>query len=124
MPSSPLCRDLKLDQQALGGTMVRTLALLALVAAPAAAQQPLRPLPKLGSCPIGYFASGDYCVPSSGRSIRGGIEKVGNSCPIGFFSSGNYCLSSRDSSPEAIHKTGRSCPIGWFSSGDYCLKSR
>ncbi len=112
--------------------MVPTPALLALVAAamatafaaPAAAQQPLRPLPKLGSCPVGYFASGEYCVPSSGRSTRGGIEKVGNSCPVGFFSSGNYCLSGRDSTPEAIHKTGRSCPIGWFSSGDYCLKSR
>jgi hypothetical protein len=112
--------------------MVRTLALLGLVAvaaatttaAPGAAQQPLRPLPKVGSCPIGYFASGDYCMPGGGRSTRGGIEKVGSSCPIGFFASGNYCLSGRDSSPEAIHKTGSSCPIGWFSSGRYCLRSR
>ena len=44
--------------------MVRTLALLGLVAvaaatttaAPVAAQQPLRPLPKVGSCPIGFFS--------------------------------------------------------------------
>jgi hypothetical protein len=88
--------------------MVRTLALLGLVAvaaatataAPVAAQQPLRPLPKVGSCPIGYFASGDYCMPGGSRSTRGGIEKVGSSCPIGFFASGNYCLSGRDSTPR------------------------
>lgn len=90
----------------------------------ALAQQPVRPLPKLGSCPMGYYSSGSYCVPSSSGNVRGAIEKVGGSCPMGFYSSGNYCLSSQSNSREAIQKTGSSCPMGWFSSGNYCLRSR
>jgi hypothetical protein len=89
----------------------------------ALAQQPVRPLPRLGSCPLGYTGSGGYCVPASGRS-RGAIEKSGGSCPLGFSSSGNYCLSNPGSSREAIQKTGNSCPLGWSSSGHYCVKSR
>jgi len=94
-------------------------------AGPAAlAQQPVRPLPKVGGCPLGYYASGSYCVPSTSGNTRGAIEKTGNSCPLGFYASGNYCLSSPSNDREAIQKTGKSCPLGWFSSGSYCLKSR
>ena len=39
------------------------------------AQQPVQPLPKVGSCPLGYYSSGGYCVPSSGGNTRGAIEK-------------------------------------------------
>ena len=53
------------------------------------AQQPVRPLPKAGSCPLGYYSSGSYCVPSTSSNTRGAIEKVGGSCPLGFYSSGN-----------------------------------
>jgi len=60
----------------------------------ALAQQPVRPLPKLGGCPLGYY------------------------------SSGNDCLSSPSNNREAIEKTGKSCPLGWFSSGSYGMKSR
>jgi hypothetical protein len=96
-----------------------------LVSAGAAlAQQPVRPLPKVGGCPLGYYSSGSYYVPSSGGNTRGAIEKNGNSCPLGFYSSGNYCLSSPSNDREAIQKTGKSCPLGWFSSGSYCVKSR
>ena len=95
-----------------------------LLAGSALAQQPVQPLPKVGSCPLGYYSSGSYCVPSSGGNTRGAIEKTGNSCPLGFYSSGNYCLSSPSNDREAIQKTGKSCPLGWFSSGSYCLKSR
>ena len=41
-------------------------ALAALTAGTALAQQPVQPLPKVGSCPLGYYSSGGYCVPSSG----------------------------------------------------------
>lgn len=85
----------------------------------ALAQQPVRPLPKLGSCLAGYYSSGDYCVPSKSGSTRGAIEKSGSGCPVGFYSSGNYCLSSPGNQREAIEKTGNSCPAGWFSSGAY-----
>jgi len=88
------------------------------------AQQPIRPLPKLGACPLGYYSSGSYCVPSTSGNARGAIEKNGNNCPLGFYSSGAYCLSSQSNNREAIQKEGNSCPIGWFSSGKYCLKSR
>ena len=30
----------------------------------ALAQQPVLPLPKVGSCPLGYYGSGNYCVKS------------------------------------------------------------
>ncbi len=90
----------------------------------AGAQQPVRPLPKVGGCPLGYYSSGDYCVPTSSGNTRGAIEKSGNSCPLGFYLSGNYCLSSPITQREAILKTGNSCPLGWFSSGSYCVKSQ
>ncbi|NDE38640.1 MAG: hypothetical protein EB070_08940 [Synechococcaceae bacterium WBA_2_066] len=101
--------------------------LLALAPALAAgilvAQQPVQPLPKVGSCPLGYYSSGSYCVPSSGGNTRGAIEKNG-SCPLGFYSSGNYCVSSPSNNRQVIQKTGNTCPLGWSSSGNYCQKSR
>jgi len=66
-----------------------------LLAGSALAQQPVQPLPKVGSCPLGYTSSGSYCVPSSGGNTRGAIEKSGKSCPLGWFSSGSYCIKSR-----------------------------
>ena len=88
------------------------------------AQQPVHPLPKLESCPLGYYSSGSYCVPSSSGNTRGAIEKAGSSCPLGFYSSGNYCLSSPSNEREAIQKSGKGCPLGWYSSGSYCVRSR
>lgn len=89
-----------------------------------AAQQPVRPLPKIGSCPLGYYSSGSYCVPGSNRQTRGAIEKVGSSCPLGFVSSGAYCLSGQNQTGEAILKQGNSCPLGWLSSANYCIRTR
>jgi len=59
------------------------------------AQQPVQPLPKVGSCPLGYYSSGSYCVSSSGGNTKGAIEKSGRSCPLGYYGSGNYCVKSR-----------------------------
>jgi hypothetical protein len=99
-------------------------AALLVLALPAVAQQPVQPLPKVGGCPLGYYSSGSYCVPSKSGNPRGALEKTGNSCPLGFYSSGNYCVSSPSSNREAIQKTGKSCPLGWFTSGSYCVKNR
>jgi len=90
----------------------------------ALAQQPVRPLPKVGGCPLGYYSSGSYCVPSKSGNARGALEKTGTGCPLGFYSSGNYCVSSPSNNREAIQKQGTSCPLGWYSSGSYCVKSR
>jgi hypothetical protein len=62
-------------------------------------------------------------MPTSGGNTRGAIEKSG-SCPLGFYSSGNYCVSSPSNNREAIQKTGNSCPLGYYGSGSYCVKSR
>jgi hypothetical protein len=102
--------------------LITTAALL--VPGSALAQQPVRPLPKTGGCPLGYTSSGNYCVPNSSGNARGAIEKAGSSCPLGFYASGSYCLSSPSNDREAIQKTGNSCPLGWFSSGSYCVKNR
>ena len=98
--------------------------LTALLAQAAMAQQPVQPLPKVGGCPLGYYAFGSYCVPSKSANSRGALQKTGNSCPLGFYSSGNYCVSSPSNNREAIQKQGNSCPLGWFGSGSYCVKSR
>ena len=39
-------------------------------ASAAPAQQPVQPLPKVGGCPLGYYSSGGYCVPSSGGNTH------------------------------------------------------
>ena len=67
----------------------------------ALAQQPVRPLPKVGGCPLGYYSSGSYCVPSTSGNTRGANEKSGAGCPLGFYSSGNYCLSSNSNERDA-----------------------
>jgi len=84
----------------------------------------VRPLPKVGGCPLGYTSSGSDCVPSTSGNTRGAREKSGSSCPLGFYSSGNDCLSSPGNEREAIQETGKACPLGWFSSGIYCGKNR
>jgi hypothetical protein len=97
---------------------------LALAQGPTLAQQPVQPLPKVGSCPLGYYSSGSYCVPSRSGNTRGALEKNGSSCPLGFYTSGSYCVSSPSNNRQAIPKQGSSCPLGWFSSGGYCVQSR
>ena len=77
---------------------------MACLSNPSYAQQPIRPITKTGSCPLGYYSSGNYCVPSSSGNTRGAIEKSSSSCPLGFFSSGNYCLSNLSNEREAIQK--------------------
>ena len=64
--------------------LVFALATGAFLAGSALAQQPVRPRPKVGSCPLGYYSSGSYCVPGTSNNTRGAIEKTGNSCPLGF----------------------------------------
>ena len=52
----------------------------------------IKPIPKTGACPPGYYSSGNYCVPN--KSAKPVISKDGP-CPPGYYSSGNYCLQSR-----------------------------
>jgi hypothetical protein len=84
------------------------------------AAQAQMPLEKHGSCPSGYYQSGNYCTPSSGNAAPA-LPKVG-SCPSGYYQSGDYCLGSSSNAKPAMIKNG-SCPSGFYQSGDYCLKS-
>lgn len=84
------------------------------------AAPPPQPLEKAGSCPTGYYASGQYCVP--GSNARFALPKDG-SCPSGYFASGQYCVASSDKSRAAIPKFG-TCPTGYFASGNYCVSNK
>lgn len=46
-------------------------------------------IPKVGNCPQGYSASGNYCV--GGSHAPHAIPKSGN-CPAGYRVSGAYCV--------------------------------
>lgn len=91
------------------------------IATAALAAPPAQPVLKNGSCPTGYYNSGDYCVPSGGNSAFA-LPKVG-SCPTGYYNSGNYCVASSENSRLAIPKSG-SCPTGYYNSGEYCVSTR
>ena len=96
-------------------------ALVFMLSALAHAAPPAQPVLKSGSCPSGYYGSGNYCVPS-GSNSRFVLPKTG-SCPSGYYGSGNYCVASSDNSRAAIPKVG-SCPSGYYGSGDYCVSSK
>ena len=96
------------------------LAWAVLGAAAVQAAPPAQPLAREGSCPGGYYASGNYCVPGSGALFA--IVRSG-SCPSGYYASGNYCVASSASSRAVIPRSG-SCPGGWYASGNYCVSSR
>ena len=49
------------------------------------------PVPKVGSCPSGYFQSGGFCAPINDKSKRA-IPKGSSQCPSGWVQSGAYCL--------------------------------
>jgi len=86
----------------------------------AVAAPPPQPVIRDGSCPTGYYSSGNYCVP--GSNARFAIERDG-SCPTGYYSSGKYCVASSDASKTVIQRSG-SCPSGFYSSGNYCVSNR
>lgn len=91
-----------------------------LLVIPANAAPPPQPLPREGSCPSGYYTSGEYCVPTS--SAKFAIKRNG-SCPAGYFASSNYCVAATESAKAVIPRAG-SCPSGWYSSGNYCVATK
>jgi hypothetical protein len=78
-------------------------------------------LPKVGTCPSGFYSSGKYCVPikDDGKPamLRGG------QCPSGHYSSGKYCVANSKESRPAVPKN-EICPSGYYISGSYCMKQK
>jgi S-formylglutathione hydrolase FrmB len=77
--------------------MMKAFASLLLLSTTAVTAQPF-PIPKPSggtNCPTGYYASGNYCVPTSDRS-RPAIPMVGpgTNCPTGYYASGSACLKN------------------------------
>jgi hypothetical protein len=53
------------------------------------------PIPKAGgSCPLNFYSSGRYCVPSASNKTQWAIQKTSSSCPLNAYSSGRYCVKS------------------------------
>ena len=72
--------------------MLKTL-IIATVLLPtlAFAQQPPPQPRRLGEwCPVGWSASGNYCVPASDKAPQA-VPKKGW-CPAGWRESGSYCI--------------------------------
>jgi hypothetical protein len=87
MQRADLRQSVSMPQKTLGhNRLLLACAIAALAAGSALAQQPVQPL---RGCPLGYYSSGGYCVPSSGGNTSSAIEKSGAGCPLGFYSSGN-----------------------------------
>lgn len=56
----------------------------------ASADDEKKPIPKVGSCPVGYRTSGGYCIPLDNTNKEVVIKL--KSCPPGYRTSGNYCI--------------------------------
>jgi hypothetical protein len=49
---------------------------------------------------------------------------AGGMCPVGYAASGSYCISLSNNTAPAIPKPANgTCPYGWVSSGSYCVKT-
>lgn len=70
---------------------------IALTPFPALAQT--FPIPRIGSCPLGYYNAGSYCQPSVGNPRKWSVPANNSSaCPLGTYRNGNYCTKSYGSS--------------------------
>lgn len=49
------------------------------------------PVIKTGTCPLGWYTSDNYCVPSS-KASPPAIQRLGT-CPLGWYRQGDYCSS-------------------------------
>ena len=85
MQRADLRQSVSMPQKTLGrNRLLLACAIAALAAGSALAQQPVQPLPKMGGCPLGYYSSGGYCVPSSGGNTRGAHREKRRWLPAGF----------------------------------------
>jgi len=53
------------------------------------------------------------------------VPRVGNGCPLGFYASGGYCMPSASNRNQwaVVKEKQQSCPLGSYVSGSYCVKN-
>jgi len=70
-----------------------------IVLAPFPALAQTFPIPRIGSCPLGYYNAGSYCQPSTSNRTKWSIPADnGSACPLNTYKNGNYCTKSYGSS--------------------------
>jgi hypothetical protein len=66
-------------------------------------------------------AAESYCLPKNGKAR---IEKRGT-CPSGYFASGDCCEAFHADTKAAIPRIqGKACPSGTYASGGACVSFR
>lgn len=71
---------------------------------------------------VSESAASPYCFPKADGTNR--IARQG-SCPTGYFASGNCCEALHKDTPRAMPKIkGAACPSGYFASGGSCKAFR
>ena len=78
------------------------------------------PIAKNGTCPTGYSAQGNMCVPNA--NAKPAIPKNGT-CPTGWSAQGNYCVANSNNPKTVIPKNG-TCPTGYSAQGNYCVSNK
>jgi hypothetical protein len=76
--------------------MKTILAICCIAASPLSALAQSIPIQQSGGyCPLGYYSSSGYCVPSYGNPRKWSVNAAPNTaCPLGTYKSGNYCTKS------------------------------
>ena len=103
--------DAAMNRAAPGSVVLLPVAMF-LAALPALAQQPVQPLPKVGSCPLGYYSSGSYCVPSRGGNARGALGKKRWQLPTGLLFRRQLLPEQPQQQPPGHPETGKLLPAG------------
>ncbi len=86
---------------------------LALTQGPALAQQPVQPLPKVGSCPLGYYSSGSYCV----RQHQGCSGEKRQQLPPGLLHLRQLLREQPQQQPSGHPQAGQLLPLGLVQLG-------
>ena len=50
------------------------------------------PVVKVGTCPLGWYTSGSYCIPA--RATSPAIIPKQQTCPLDWSTAGKYCRST------------------------------
>ena len=52
------------------------------------------------------------------------IPRKGQFCPIDYYRTGEYCIPSKSTTPSAIRTINKTCPIGTYTQSDYCINAQ